>query len=149
MRPNKRNADGKRSELIAADWLFSQGCHVYMHVLEQGPIDLIALSPKGEILLFDVKTIARREDGSMISRTLGQSSESSASDFSMLIFLLTNVTFTPINLMLLVTQRSKLLIVGTAGRYLQPFPRFFTQCLRRQINLRPKSLNNMLIDRTL
>ena len=71
MRPNKRNADGKRSELIAADWLFSQGCHVFMHVLEQGPIDLIALSPKGEILLFDVKTIARREDGSMISRTLG------------------------------------------------------------------------------
>ena len=72
MRPHKKNADGKRSELIATDWLFSQGCHVYMHVLEQGPIDLIALSPKGEILLFDVKTVCRREDGTIISRTLKQ-----------------------------------------------------------------------------
>ena len=70
MRPHKKNADGKRSELIAMSWLFSQGCHVYGHVLEQGPIDIIALAPNGDILLFDVKTLARREDGSIISRTL-------------------------------------------------------------------------------
>jgi hypothetical protein len=72
MQPNQKNADGKRSELLASDWLFAQGCHVYMHVLEQGPIDIIALSPKGEILLFDVKTVSRREDGTIISRTLKQ-----------------------------------------------------------------------------
>ncbi len=72
MRPNQKNADGKRSELLASDWLFSQGCHVYMHVLEQGPVDIVALSPKGEILLFDVKTVSRRKDGSVISRTLKQ-----------------------------------------------------------------------------
>jgi len=72
MRPDHRICDGKRSELVAAEWLMSQGCYVYSPFIEQGPIDLIALNPKGELLLFDVKTVARRENGSIISRTLKQ-----------------------------------------------------------------------------
>ena len=62
--------DGKRSELIAASWLMSQNCYVYTPFIEQGPIDLIALTPKSELLLFDVKTVGRRKDGSIISRLL-------------------------------------------------------------------------------
>ena len=47
MRPHNKNRDGKRSELLAAEWLFSQDCYVYAPYLEQGPIDLIAVSPNG------------------------------------------------------------------------------------------------------
>lgn len=70
MRPDRRIRDGKRSELIAADWLLSQNCYVYQPFVEQGPIDLIALSPTGELLCFDVKTVGRRKNGSIISRLL-------------------------------------------------------------------------------
>ena len=72
MGPDHRICDGKRSELVAAEWLLSQGCYVYAPFIEQGPVDLIALSPKGELLMFDVKTVARRENGTIISRTLKQ-----------------------------------------------------------------------------
>ena len=70
MRPAHQVRDGKRSELIAASWLMSQNCYVYTPFIEQGPIDLIALTPKGELLLFDVKTVGRRKNGSIISRLL-------------------------------------------------------------------------------
>ena len=70
MRPAHQIRDGKRSELIAASWLMSQNCYVYTPFIEQGPIDLIALTPKGELLLFDVKTVGRRKNGSIISRLL-------------------------------------------------------------------------------
>lgn len=65
-----RIRDGKRCELIAADWLISQGCHVFTHVMEQGPVDIVALSPKNEWLFFDVKKASRRRNGSIINRTL-------------------------------------------------------------------------------
>ena len=70
MKPDHKVRDGKRSELIAAQWLISKNCYVYSPFIEQGPIDLIALTPKGEFLLFDVKTVGRRKDGSIISRLL-------------------------------------------------------------------------------
>jgi Holliday junction resolvase-like predicted endonuclease len=69
-KPNYRNVEGKRCELIAVDWLLSQGCYTYTQTMEQGPIDIVALSPKGEWLFFDVKKASRREDGSIISRVL-------------------------------------------------------------------------------
>ena len=72
MRPDHRIAYGKQSELIAAAWLIGQGCYVYQPFIEQGPVDLVALTPEGEIHLFDVKTVSRRKDGSVISRTLKQ-----------------------------------------------------------------------------
>lgn len=70
MKPNYRNSEGKRCELIAVEWLLSQGCYTYTQTMEQGPIDIIALTPKGQFLFFDVKKASRREDGSIISRTL-------------------------------------------------------------------------------
>lgn len=70
MRPATKNSDGKRCELLAANWLFSQGCFVYAPFLEQGPVDLIAINPDGETLYFDVKKVARRKNGSIISRKL-------------------------------------------------------------------------------
>ena len=72
MRPDHRIAYGKQSELIAAAWLIGQGCYVYQPFIEQGPVDLVALTPEGKIHLFDVKTVSRRKDGSVISRTLKQ-----------------------------------------------------------------------------
>ncbi len=69
-KPNYRNVEGKRCELIAVDWLLSQGCYTYTQTMEQGPIDIVALSPKGEWFFFDVKKASRREDGSIISRVI-------------------------------------------------------------------------------
>ena len=70
MRPDHKVREGKRSELLAAEWLMAQDCYVYTPFIEQGPIDLIALTPKGEFRLFDVKTVGRRKNGSIISRLL-------------------------------------------------------------------------------
>lgn len=70
MRPHNKNRDGKRSELLAAEWLFSQDCYVYAPYLEQGPIDLIAVSPNGKTHYFDVKTHSFRASGTPISRKL-------------------------------------------------------------------------------
>ena len=83
MRPAHQVRDGKRSELIAASWLMSQNCYVYTPFIEQGPIDLIALTPKGELLLFDVKTVGRRKDGSIISRLLSDIQKKLVSVFCM------------------------------------------------------------------
>ncbi len=70
MKPAKKNSDGKRCELIAANWLFAQECYVYAPLLEQGPVDLIAITATGHTLLFDVKKAGRRKNGSIISRLL-------------------------------------------------------------------------------
>jgi len=65
-----RIRDGSQAELIAAAWLVEQGCYVYQPVMSQGPIDLIALAPDGQMHLFDVKKASRRENGTYISRKL-------------------------------------------------------------------------------
>ena len=75
MRPDDKIACGKQSELLAATWLIGQGCYVYQPFIEQGPVDLVALTPEGEMHLFDVKTVSRRKDGSVISRTLKESQQ--------------------------------------------------------------------------
>lgn len=76
MRKNKKISDGpdykiamgKRSELLAADYLIMKGCYVYAPYIEQGPIDLIALDQEGVEHRFDIKTVSRRSDGTIISR---------------------------------------------------------------------------------
>ena len=57
-----RIRDGSQAELIAAAWLVAQGCYVYQPVMAQGPIDLIALAPDGQMHLFDVKKASKREN---------------------------------------------------------------------------------------
>ena len=68
--PDTNIAIGKRSELIAASYFISKGCHVYYQVMEQGPVDLVVLDKSGEWHYFDIKTVSRRKDESIISRTL-------------------------------------------------------------------------------
>ena len=68
--PDKNIASGKRSELLAAEFLIDQGCYVYSPFIEQGPVDLVALDQTGTFHYFDVKTLSRRSDGTIISRTL-------------------------------------------------------------------------------
>ena len=70
MKLDFRIRDGKRSEILAMEWLLQQGCYVYTPVVEQGPIDIIALNSVGELLLFDVKTVGRRKNDTIISRKL-------------------------------------------------------------------------------
>ena len=65
-----RNSFGKRCEVIAAEWLLSQGCYVYAPFVEQGPVDLIALSGGNQWFYFDVKKVGRRKDNSIIARKL-------------------------------------------------------------------------------
>ena len=52
--PDYKIAMGKRSELLAADYLIMKGCYVYAPYIEQGPIDLIALDQEGVGHRFDV-----------------------------------------------------------------------------------------------
>ena len=70
MRPHQKARDGGVGELLAAAWLLQQNCYIYFPWVEQGPIDLIAVSPKGETFFFDVKVAGRRANGSIISRVL-------------------------------------------------------------------------------
>jgi Holliday junction resolvase-like predicted endonuclease len=67
---HQKIGDGKRAELIAAEWLMGQGCYVFTPTTEQSPIDLIALTPDQRFLYFDVKKLARRKKGTVISRKL-------------------------------------------------------------------------------
>jgi hypothetical protein len=68
---HQKIGDGKRAELLACDWLMSQGCYTFTPSTEQSPIDIIALTPSGEFLYFDVKKVARRKkDNTVISRKL-------------------------------------------------------------------------------
>ena len=115
MRPDHRIAYGKQSELIAAAWLIGQGCYVYQPFIEQGPVDLVALTPEGEIHLFDVKTVSRRKDGSVISRTLKQGQQALGVRLLYVDRIRTNVTSTLINSDPLNTQPSKPLTVIPAG----------------------------------
>ena len=68
--PDNNIASGKRSELLAAEYLIGKGCYVYTPFIEQGPVDIIALDKNGVFHYFDVKTLSRRSDDSIISRTL-------------------------------------------------------------------------------
>jgi hypothetical protein len=67
---NQKIGDGKRAELLAAEWLMSQGCYAFAPTTEQSPIDLIALTQDGRFLYFDVKKLAYRQNGTVISRKL-------------------------------------------------------------------------------
>lgn len=67
---NQKIGDGKRAELLAAEWLMGQGCYVFRPTTEQSPIDLIALTQDGRFLYFDVKKLAYRTKGTVIARKL-------------------------------------------------------------------------------
>lgn len=60
---------GLLAELIAAQWLVKQGFWTFTPLGQQGPIDIIAISKTGTVLYFDVKTLSRRKDGTVVSRS--------------------------------------------------------------------------------
>ena len=61
---------GVRGELLAAEWLVSQGIWAFLPPSAQGPVDLAGLDKDGKVYLFDVKVLNRRKDGSKVARVL-------------------------------------------------------------------------------
>ena len=63
---------GVRGELVAAEWLVSQGIWAFLPPSAQGPVDLAGLDKDGNVYLFDVKVLSRRKDGSKVARVLSK-----------------------------------------------------------------------------
>lgn len=61
--PAHTHATGVRSEVIACLWLLKQGFLVFRPITGTGPIDIVAVSKKGKVYLFDVKSISKRKKG--------------------------------------------------------------------------------------
>ncbi len=61
--PAHTHATGVRSEIIACLWLLKQGFLVFRPITGVGPIDIVAVSKKGRVYLFDVKSITKRKNG--------------------------------------------------------------------------------------
>lgn len=57
---HKKHRDGKICELILEEFLFRRGYWVFKPIGEPSPADFIALSPSGDIFLFDAKKDGRR-----------------------------------------------------------------------------------------
>jgi hypothetical protein len=61
---------GTLSELLCTQDLVREGYDVFWPVSDQGMVDIVAVHPvTGSIRLIDVKTMARRRDGTRIYRT--------------------------------------------------------------------------------
>ena len=56
-----RHIDGDIAEAIATKELLAQGYYVFRSVQGTSPIDLVAISPGGEILMLDVKKVGKRK----------------------------------------------------------------------------------------
>lgn len=67
---SKTMTRGTLSELVLTQELVQEGYDVFWPVSDQGMVDLVAVHPvTGNIRLIDVKTMARRKDGTRIYRT--------------------------------------------------------------------------------
>lgn len=56
-----RHIDGDIAEAIATKELLAQGFYVFRSVQGTSPLDLVAISPGGEVRLLDVKKVAKRK----------------------------------------------------------------------------------------
>ena len=52
-----RSRKGDYAEYYAVTWLWDQGYEVYCNAGCTGPVDIVAMSPEGETILIDVKTL--------------------------------------------------------------------------------------------
>jgi len=59
---HKKHRDGKICELILEEYLFRKGWWVFKPIAETSPADFIALSPSGDIFLFDAKKDSQRKN---------------------------------------------------------------------------------------
>ena len=57
---------GDLAEHYAVTWLWDNGYHVFKNCGCTGPIDIVALDPKGNVTLIDVKSY---KDGRLASKT--------------------------------------------------------------------------------
>jgi len=55
---------------LVHNFLIQQGYQVFNEDQSQGIIDMVAINEEGDILLIDVKALARRTDGTKINRIL-------------------------------------------------------------------------------
>ena len=65
---NKKHQKGFINHLRAIQWLTKKGYYVFNNLSSLGCCDIVALNTKGETLLIDIKTVARRKDKSIINR---------------------------------------------------------------------------------
>ena len=52
-----RSRKGDYAEYYAVTWLWGQGYEVYCNAGCTGPVDIVAMSPDGDTILIDVKTL--------------------------------------------------------------------------------------------
>lgn len=65
---NKKHK-GARSELRAAAWLLTRGYEVFRNVSQHGPVDLVALDLKADVMMkIDVKTLPPSENIDKLKR---------------------------------------------------------------------------------
>ena len=60
------NRIGDLAEHYAITWLWDNGYHVFKNCGCTGPVDIVAMSPEGEITLIDLKSY---KDGRLSSKT--------------------------------------------------------------------------------
>ena len=66
---NEKHIKGIRAELLAQEYFVDKGYKVFRALHGVGPIDFITLDNENNIRYFDVKTNAKRSDGTKICRT--------------------------------------------------------------------------------
>lgn len=57
-----RSRKGDYAEYYAVTWLWDQGYEVYCNAGCTGPVDMVAMSPEGDTILIDVKTLQQHRD---------------------------------------------------------------------------------------
>ena len=57
---DKRHTEGQICEIILEEYLLKLGMYVFRPNAAQGPVDVVAIDPKGGIYLFDAKKDAER-----------------------------------------------------------------------------------------
>tara|TARA_R110000765_G_scaffold111867_1_gene203797 strand:+ start:448 stop:705 length:258 start_codon:yes stop_codon:yes gene_type:complete len=55
---------------LVHNFLIKQGYQVFSEDQTQGMIDMVAINEEGDMLLIDVKALARRKDGTKINRII-------------------------------------------------------------------------------
>ena len=66
---NEKHIKGIRAELLAQEYFVNKGYKVFRALHGVGPIDFITLDNENNMRYFDVKTNAKRSDGTKICRT--------------------------------------------------------------------------------
>ena len=65
----EKQVKGVRAELLAQNYLIQKGYLIFPALHNQGPIDIVTLDKDTNHRYFDVKTFAKRKDGTKICRT--------------------------------------------------------------------------------